>query len=259
MPLSKLEFDQVRDAGFASQGELDAVEDAALHWQGTWVSQNYILNDIVFYPVTGSLYVCKLATTASQVPTDATYWTHMEQKDNLIATTNPTINDDSTLGYSIGSIWVNTVGKSSYFCVDATATEAKWNKTGGGAVGAALTSAFTSASGAYVNVQAQTSWMTVGSIIFPGTDQVGEPSEVHINARKANGGGANFDIRVYDATNANQVAIATNISSTDILNIIDLGSLGNFQTGTAIYEVQVIKNGGGGNPTVEISALTLEL
>ena len=43
-------------------------------WQGTWTSQNYVVNDIVHYTPTGSTYVCILDTTSNQNPTDNTYW-----------------------------------------------------------------------------------------------------------------------------------------------------------------------------------------
>jgi hypothetical protein len=37
----------------------------------------------------------------------------------------PTVNDDETKGYSIGSQWVNSF---FFVCVDATAGAAVWNK-----------------------------------------------------------------------------------------------------------------------------------
>lgn len=45
-------------------------------------------------------------------------------KDNLIATTSPTVTDDTKAGYSAGSTWVyNSV---TYTCTDATEGKAKW-------------------------------------------------------------------------------------------------------------------------------------
>lgn len=45
---------------------------------------------------------------------------------NNETTTNPTINDDVTLGYSAGSIWMNTTTDTGYLCTDATDGAAVW-------------------------------------------------------------------------------------------------------------------------------------
>ncbi|SNR34187.1 DUF1566 domain-containing protein [Lutibacter flavus] len=53
-------------------------------------------------------------------------------KVNLSATAAPIATDDSTLGYSVGSRWIDvTIGKE-YVCLDATATVAVWVETTGG-------------------------------------------------------------------------------------------------------------------------------
>lgn len=50
-------------------------------------------------------------------------------KNNLTATTAPTVNDDSGDGYTVGSIWINTSSGNIYMCQDATATAAVWVAT----------------------------------------------------------------------------------------------------------------------------------
>jgi len=51
--------------------------------------------------------------------------------NNHRAAANPTVNDDNTLGYRIGGIWVNTTANTSYVLVnDATGT-AVWQAVGG--------------------------------------------------------------------------------------------------------------------------------
>lgn len=46
---------------------------------------------------------------------------------NLSATADPTINEDSGDGYQVGSMWVNVTNDSTFFCVDATVGAAVWN------------------------------------------------------------------------------------------------------------------------------------
>lgn len=66
----------------------------------------------------------ELDTFAAAVPTD-----------NLIATTDPTVTDDSNSGYSVGSRWINLTLDKFFMCVDASVGAAVWNDTaaaGGG-------------------------------------------------------------------------------------------------------------------------------
>jgi hypothetical protein len=46
--------------------------------------------------------------------------------NNYTATVAPTTTDDTGLGYALGSVWVNTVTRHAYICVDATASAAVW-------------------------------------------------------------------------------------------------------------------------------------
>jgi hypothetical protein len=67
-------------------------------------------------------------------------------------TAAPTTSDDSTRGYSVGMMWVDTVGKKAYVLVSAAVGAAVWT-----AVGAAMS--FTSA-GPYdsVSVLSSSAW-----------------------------------------------------------------------------------------------------
>ena len=58
--------------------------DGDVTWQGTWVSQNYVVNQAVEY--NGSAYVCKLNTVASEDPTNTTYWDTLASKGGAGAT-----------------------------------------------------------------------------------------------------------------------------------------------------------------------------
>lgn len=48
--------------------------------------------------------------------------------NNLVATVAPTVNDDDTAGYSVGSTWIDTVADKAYILVDATTGSAVWIK-----------------------------------------------------------------------------------------------------------------------------------
>jgi len=52
-------------------------------------------------------------------------------KSNMSATNAPGVNDDSTQGYSVGSLWVDTVGSVAYTCTDASVGSAVWLAQGG--------------------------------------------------------------------------------------------------------------------------------
>ena len=52
-----------------------------------------------------------------------------ELKYNLTATTAPTVDDDVTTGYSIGSRWIDVTADREYVCLDATDGAAVWTQT----------------------------------------------------------------------------------------------------------------------------------
>lgn len=49
-------------------------------------------------------------------------------QNNSTATTDPTVDDDSSLGYSIKSLWLNQTTKEAFMCFDATEGSAVWVK-----------------------------------------------------------------------------------------------------------------------------------
>ena len=50
----------------------------------------------------------------------------------VVTTTDPTVDDDSEHGYSVGDIWVNTTSDDVFILVDATPGSAVWQLIGGG-------------------------------------------------------------------------------------------------------------------------------
>jgi hypothetical protein len=49
-----------------------------------------------------------------------------KSQDNFVATGPPAGSNDVTEGYSVGSLWYDTVGTTLYHCINATATAAVW-------------------------------------------------------------------------------------------------------------------------------------
>ena len=67
---------------------------------------------------------------------DGTLFRSVESKKNdFTATTNPTANDDDTLGYQIGSKWVNTSTDTLYICTNAGTGAAVWKAVGASLIG----------------------------------------------------------------------------------------------------------------------------
>jgi hypothetical protein len=60
-------------------------------------------------------------------------------KNNLTATVDPVATDDSSAGYSLGSLWVNSVGIAVYVATDVTVGAAVWSGVGGGTLDQAYT------------------------------------------------------------------------------------------------------------------------
>ena len=54
-----------------------------------------------------------------------------ELKHNYSATENPTAGDDSTGGYSVGSVWINTSTNVVYICTDSSTGAANWSSSSG--------------------------------------------------------------------------------------------------------------------------------
>jgi hypothetical protein len=60
--------------------------------------------------------------------------TRVSTEDLNVASTNPTVSDDITLGYVEGrSRWLNTASNALFFCCDHAAGAAVWTASGGGA------------------------------------------------------------------------------------------------------------------------------
>lgn len=56
--------------------------------------------------------------------------------NNFTSIVPPTVNDDETLGYGFGSIWINIATHVAYICLNPTDTNANWQVIGSGGQGA---------------------------------------------------------------------------------------------------------------------------
>lgn len=78
--------------------------------------------DKTFLPNTTKMYTNKSADVLETVL----------RFNNFTAIVAPTINNDSSQGYEIGSEWIDTVTDTKFNCVDATVAAAVWKQAGGG-------------------------------------------------------------------------------------------------------------------------------
>lgn len=156
---------------------------------------------------------------------------------NLTATTNPGSTDDINKGYAVGSMWVNTSSKFEFVCVDNTAGAAVWLLLTKETPDIHLS--FGSDLKSYCQC-GLTSWDAQRRFIFRGTDVIGVPTVFKACvAVSANTG----DIRLYDATNSNTIAVVYNFTNTAWGCVSDT-PLSNLPSGEALFEVQLkVDNG----------------
>lgn len=76
---------------------------------------------------------------------------------------------------------------------------------------------------------------------FDGSTAIGVPTFIKAIAYTT---ATNYDIRIYDVTNA--LVIAEQVGKTNVIPaIFDMGALNNIPTAPSIWEVQLLRNGGG--------------
>ena len=92
------------------------------------------------------------------------------------ATAAPTATDDSTAGYGVGSVWIDTTNNFVYTCVDATTSNAVWALNGGSSTGTkVLVTGGFSGSGTYQTLANSTNnLLEFDDSVTGGTDVNGE-------------------------------------------------------------------------------------
>ena len=95
----------------------------------------------VMYPQHAAVILTKIGTTAwaaVAVSTDGKVAVEGLYRNNLGAALAPTVNDDSSAGYTTGSLWMLAGGsRNIYMCVDASVGAADWRQLDGGSAGLA--------------------------------------------------------------------------------------------------------------------------
>lgn len=90
-----------------------------------WNASANALVNYTFSSIPGDLDVVTSNIAAGHyLVYDGTRW--INQKNNFIATSAPTVNDDSSANYVVGSRWIDINNDESYICLDATAGAAVW-------------------------------------------------------------------------------------------------------------------------------------
>lgn len=81
-------------------------------------------------PIRGAALAIMLAGLVAVVASTATArFAQNAPKNNWIATTAPTVDDDVSLGFSAGSVWIDTSGTGVYTLTDGTDGAASWAQT----------------------------------------------------------------------------------------------------------------------------------
>lgn len=62
------------------------------------------------------------AELGRRIKTDYVSKTHIEDENDV----NPTVDDDASLNYSYGSLWINKIGGGAYICLDPNPGNAVW-------------------------------------------------------------------------------------------------------------------------------------
>lgn len=94
------------------------------------INSTTLLGDYAYELTTGQLFM-RVDSTDKWVYVADSYKIKQTAINKLDGTYNPTENDDNAIGYSVGSIWINTITKKSYICTDATSGAAQWDLMGG--------------------------------------------------------------------------------------------------------------------------------
>lgn len=169
-------------------------------------------------------------------------------KYNNNALTPPTANDDEDDGYSKGSIWIDTVEKRTYVCVQDTAGSAEWwvygSSPGEVAERSGVEMAFFTSATPYLEINTTTPRVIV-SFVFPGT-HIYKPEKLKAICSR-DGTVGNGIVDIYDYTNNNVVVSLT--FSSDAFTYYNQGPLVNLPLDESIFQIRAYKDTGAASKT----------
>jgi len=170
-------------------------------------------------------------------------------RDNLAATADPTVSNDNTQGYGIGSLWVRTSTHRIYVCVDAATGAAVWKVLDFGerTIWQDCRSVF-DATAPYKSKANATPEVAL-KMQFPGTNDVGTPTLVETMVQAGNTNVTGVVSLVDVTTPASPSTIATGTFSFGALAadqdyIFSVPVVGTWPTGHAILELQFYRTAG---------------
>ena len=103
-----------------------------------------------------------------------------------------------------------------------------------------------------------TFYTVMATLIWPGSNAVGVPASITANMFVKDSGDEG-DFRLYDATNGLTIAEILDITSDDVTDLIDLGSLSNIAAGEALWEIQGLESTGDKGAEFNLWAMTINL
>jgi len=146
-----------------------------------------VSNDSVAGYGIGSMWVMSTAAYICMNPAaGAAVWRRIDggsmvagPTNNYTATVAPTVTNDNTQGYSIGSVWIDTILSQSYMCVSSATSAAIWHRIDAVSAGSPQTIPVSIYSGA-VTAQAATT-------LFTAIPFIDDPSITPVNMSNASG------------------------------------------------------------------------
>ena len=164
---------------------------------------------------------------------------------------DPTVNDDVTQGFAVGSRWTNVVSRRMFICVNADAGAAHW-----------IVATVPSARFEYLNVGYSTNspvYMDTGaSFPYDGSVLEGFNSFKIVASLNSDDTNHTFDIRIIDETHDAIIVEAIGLSGSPSKQIYDLGPISNVLKAMAIFTVQVRRSGTASTDLVNLYTLQIE-
>jgi len=172
----------------------------------------------------------------------------------------PEVTDDASKGVAVDDWWYDTLNDATYLCTDNTVGAAVWEESGGTEiVQLAKKGIFQVVMSSQSNPYASTSsadWAVLARFYYQGSDDIGPISKVQTVAAVVQGNNTG-SLQIYDATNLQVIAQATNIITGPTFVIYDLGTVSNLPTGPAVLEIRGARSAGAAS-TIGYSSVHME-